>query len=97
MSDLIGLIFIILLVVGALIALSTLGKPYEVTKEEFEKRAQEAPSLLSAGMMGLQKFLDPATERAETAQQDLREGRFEGEQESGDGNDTTPVEPKASD
>ena len=44
----------------------------------------EAPGLLSAGLVGLQKALDPATEKAVEAQEDLRQGRYDGEQESGD-------------
>ncbi len=64
------------LVVGAIAFLIYLSRPYETTTEEFEKRAAEAPSLLSAGFVGLQKILDPATTKAVIAQEDLREGRF---------------------
>ncbi len=64
---------------------SHLSKPYDVTTEEFEKRAHEAPSLLSAGMSGLQKILDPAAGKAMEVQQDFKQGYYNGEQESGDG------------
>ena len=67
-----------------LVGLSHLGKPYDVTVEEYERRAHEAPGLLSAGLVGLQKALDPATEKAVEAQEDLRQGRYDGEQGSGD-------------
>ncbi len=90
MGDLIGLGVIVLLVVAGLIGLSALGKPYEVTTEEFEKRAEEGPSLLSAGVVGLQKILDPAAGRAEIAQQEYKQRYEDGEQKSGDGSDTTP-------
>ena len=56
-----------------------------VTTEEFEKRAAEAPSLLSAGFVGLQKILDPATAKAIIAQEDFKEGRFDVKQAKGDG------------
>ena len=91
MSDWIGLGIIILILVGGLWGLSALGKPYEVTPEEFEKRANEGGGLLSAGLAGIQKLLDPAAEKAAAVQEDFRQGYLDGEQESGDGNDTNPA------
>jgi hypothetical protein len=89
MSDWIGLGFILVIVLGGIYLLTRPQKP--ITREEFEKRAAEAPSLLSAGVMGLQKILDPAVEKAVAAQEDLRQGYLDGEQESGDGLDTSPA------
>lgn len=86
MRDLIGLGFILLLVFGGLYLLTRPAKP--LTVEEFEKRARENPGMLSAGMMGLQKILDPAAEKAAIVQEDFRQGYLDGEQESGDDNDT---------
>ena len=85
MSDWIGLGLIAFLIVCALWGLSHLSKPYDVTTDEFEKRAHEAPSLLSAGMSGLQKLLDPAAGKAAVVQEDFKQGYYNGEQESGDG------------
>ena len=85
MSDWIGLAVIGFIILCALFALWQLSKPYEVSVEEFEKRAHEAPSLLSAGFVGLQKILDPATTKAVIAQEDFKEGRFDAEQGKGDG------------
>lgn len=84
MGDIIGIGFIALLVLAGLFGLLQLSKPYEVSTEEFEKRAHEAPSLMSAGMSGLQKFLDPAAGKAMEVQEDLKQGYYNGEQESGD-------------
>ncbi|HET6669525.1 MAG TPA: hypothetical protein VFH15_04760 [Pyrinomonadaceae bacterium] len=84
MNDLIGIGFIALLVLGAILGLLQLSKPYEVSNEEFEKRAHEAPSLMSAGMSGLQKILDPAAGKAMEVQEDFKQGYYNGEQESGD-------------
>jgi hypothetical protein len=92
MADWIGLGFIVLLVIGAIVGLSFLGKPYEVTQEEFDKRAHEAQGLLSAGVMGIQKFLEPAVEKAVEAQQDFKQGYLDGEQESGDDKDKTEMQ-----
>ncbi len=85
MNDWIGLAVIGLIVVSGVVFLVWLSRPYEVTTEEFEKRAAEAPSLLSAGFVGLQKILDPATTKAVIAQEDFKEGRFDAEQAKGDG------------
>jgi hypothetical protein len=88
MRDLLGLAFILLIVFGVLYLLTRPTKP--LTVEEFEKRANENRGLMGAGMMGLQKILDPAAEKAAIAQEDFRQGYLDGEQESGDGNDTEP-------
>ena len=87
MSDWIGLAVIGFLVLCGLIAWWRLSVPYEVSVEEFEKRAAEAPSLLSAGFVGLQKILDPATGKAVAAQEDFKQGRFDVEQAKGDGDE----------
>jgi hypothetical protein len=84
MSDWIGLGIIVGLVLVAVFGLMHLSKPYEVSNEEFEKRAHEAPSLMSAGMTGLQKILDPAAGKAMEVQEDFKQGYYDGEQESGD-------------
>jgi hypothetical protein len=85
MSDWIGLAIIGGIVLCGVFALWWLSRPYEVSVEEFEKRAAEAPSLLSAGFVGLQKILDPATAKAVAAQEDFKEGRYDSKQAKGDG------------
>ena len=84
MSDWIGLGIIAFLVLCGLFGLSQLSKPYDVTTEEFERRAQEGPGLLGAGLVGIQKALDPSKEKAVEVLEDLKQGRYDGEQESGD-------------
>jgi hypothetical protein len=87
MSDWIGIAVVGFIVLCGVFALWQLSKPYEVSVEEFEKRAAEAPSLLSAGFVGLQKILDPATAKAVAAQEDFKQGRFDIEQAKGDGDE----------
>jgi hypothetical protein len=87
MGDWIGLGVIGFIVLCGVSALWQLSKPYEVSVEEFEKRAAEAPSLLSAGFVGLQKILDPATAKAEAVQEDLKQGRYDKKQAKGDGDE----------
>jgi hypothetical protein len=84
MNDWIGLGIIAFVVLCGIFALSRLSKPYDVSTEEFERRAQEGPGLLGAGLVGIQKALDPAMQRSVEVQEDLRAGRYDGEQESGD-------------
>jgi hypothetical protein len=84
MNDWIGLGVIAIVILLGIFGLSRLSKPYDVSTEEFERRAQEGPGLLGAGLVGIQKALDPAMQKAVEVQEDLRAGRFDGEQESGD-------------
>ena len=84
MSDWIGLAIIGFILLCGLFGLSRLSKPYDVSTEEFERRAQEGPGLLGASLIGLQSALDPAMEKAVQVQEDLNQGRYDGEQESGD-------------
>ena len=84
MSDWIGLGIIVFLVLCGLFGLSQLSKPYDITTEEFERRAQEGPGLLSAGLVSLQKALDPSKEKAVEVVEDLKQGRYNKKEESGD-------------
>jgi hypothetical protein len=84
MNDWIGLGIIAFLILCGLFALSRLSKPYDVSVEEFERRAKEGPGLLGAGLSGLQKALDPAMQKAVEAQEDFKRGRYNKEDESGD-------------
>jgi hypothetical protein len=93
MNDWIGLGIILLIVVGGLYALVRANEPRRpLTEEEFQKRAGESASFLSAGVSGLQGILDPSAKRAQAVIEDMRQGYYDGEQESGDDNDTTPEE-----
>lgn len=84
MSNWIGLGIFVFVILAALFGLYQLSKPYEVTPEEFEKRAREGPGLASAALIGLQKMLEPGTKRAIEAQEDLKAGRYNKEDESGE-------------
>jgi len=84
MNDLIGLGIIAVIVLFGLFGLSCISKPYDISTEEFERRAQEGPGLLGAGLVGIQKALDPAMQKAAEVQEDFRQGYLDGEQESGD-------------
>ena len=83
-TDWIGIGVIILVIVGGLLLLNQVTKPYDVkNEEEFQKRRKEG-GLLSAGMMGLQQILDPSAKKAVEVQQDLRRGIYDDEEEPDD-------------
>ena len=84
-SDWIGLGIIALLIIAALFGLRQLTKQYDVkTEEEFQKRRQESPGLMSAGLQGLQQMLDPSAKKAVEVQQDLRRGIYDDKEEADD-------------
>jgi hypothetical protein len=83
-NDWIGIAIIGFLILCGLFGLSQLSKPYDVSAEEFERRAKEGPGLISAGLVGLQKALDPSKEKAAEVIEDLKQGRYDGEQGSGE-------------
>ena len=83
-ADWIGLGIIALVIVGGLLLLNQVTKPYDVKDEdEFERRRKEG-SGISAGMMGLQRILDPAANKSVEVQQDLRRGIYDDEEEPDD-------------
>lgn len=83
-ADWIGLGIIALVIVGGLLLLNQITKPYGVkNEEEFQQRRKEG-GLLSAGMMGLQQLLDPSAKKAVEVQQDLRRGIYDDEEEPDD-------------
>jgi hypothetical protein len=84
LKDWIGLAVIAFIVLCGLFGLHQLSKPYNVSVEEFERRAKEGPGLIGASVVTLQKALDPSKEKAVEAQEDLKRGRYNREQGSGE-------------
>src|SRR2546423_2686694 len=84
-SDFIGLGVIALLIIGLLVLLSQISKPYDVkTEEEFQKRRKESAGMMVAGLKGLQGILDPAEKKAAIVQQDLQRGIYDDNEEADD-------------
>lgn len=87
-GDLFGLAFFVLMIGLGLFALYKAGSPRKkMTNEEFEKRVREGPGLLNAGIIGLQKIIEPGVAKAVETQQKLKQGRYNSEQGSGEGYD----------
>ncbi len=82
-SDWIGLGIIALVIVGGLLLLNQITKPYDVKdEEEFQRRKQMGAR--TAGLMGLQQILDPGAKKSVEVQQDLRRGIYDDEEEPDD-------------
>ena len=92
MSDILGLLFFVLLIVGAFVGLKILSRPQKRTEAEFERNAAESTSMLGAGMNALQEALDPAAARAKEVQMQMKEGRYGKKKREGKANGTDDTE-----
>lgn len=86
MSDWIGLIFFVLLVVGAIVGLRALAKPRPRTEEEFERSAAEGTTGLGASMNALQELMNPEAAKAKEVVMQMKEGRYQKKKREGKAN-----------
>ena len=86
MSDWVGLAFLILLVVGAVIALRALAKPKRRTAEEFERNAAEGTTMMGASMNALQELLNPEAAKSKEVITQMKEGRYQKKKREGKSN-----------
>ena len=82
-TDLIGLGVIVLLIIGGLLLLNHITKPYDVKDEEEFQRRKELGAR-TAGVRGLEMILDPAAKKSVEVQQDLRRGIYDDQEEPDD-------------
>jgi len=88
-SEWIGLGVVALVIIGGLLLLNQITKPYDVKdEEEFQRRKQMGAR--TAGLMGLQQILDPAAKKSVEVQQDLRRGIYDDEEEPDDPPEADP-------
>ena len=84
-TDWIWIAIIAVVIVGLLVLLNHVTKPYDVkTDEEFEKRRKQSAGMMVAGMKGLQQILDPSAKKAVEVQQDLKRGIYDEKEEADD-------------
>ncbi|MEO7539790.1 MAG: hypothetical protein ABIV21_07165 [Pyrinomonadaceae bacterium] len=76
MQDSVGLVFIVLLVGGALLGLRALSKPQTRTAEEFERNAAEGTTALGASMNALQELMNPEAAKSKEVITQMKEGRY---------------------
>lgn len=93
MSDWVGLLFFVLLIVGILVGLKILSKPQKRTEAEFERNAAEG-SAISAGVNALQEILDPSEARAKEVKVQMKEGRYNKKKREGKANADEEAERK---
>ena len=85
MGDWIGLGIFALVVLGAVVGLSFLGrKRPPMTNEEFEQRAAEGRGTTAGIANALQKVYDPQAARGTEVVRELRAGRFDKKKKRGD-------------
>ena len=95
MSDWIGLAFLLLLVVGVVIASAKLGTPPKrISEEEFEKRVREGQRS-QAAVFALQQLMQPKAAEAVAVQQDLRHGYYNKKRIPGEGDEPDDAEANA--
>ena len=85
MGDWLGLGFFVLVVVGAIVGLSYLGRaPKRLTEDEYQQRVAEARGTMSAGVAGvmyaLQKLMNPKAAEAVEVMKDLKAGFYDDEE-----------------
>ena len=83
MSDWIGLIFLVLLIIGAIVGLRALAKPRTRTAEEFERNAAEGTTALGASMNALQELMNPEAAKAKEVITQMKEGRYQKKKREG--------------
>lgn len=83
MSDWIGLLFFVLVILGALVGLKVLSKPQTRTAEEFERNAAENKTMLGASMNALNELMNPQEAKAKEVQTQLKEGRYDKKKREG--------------
>ena len=76
MTDWIGLIFFVLIVIGVIGGLKLLAKPRKSTGEEFERNVSLSTSMLGGSINALNEILDPSAVRSKEVQTQLKEGIY---------------------
>ena len=95
MGDWIGLGIFVLVIVGALVGLSHLGRTRKpLTTEEYEQRVAEAKGTTRAaalaGMNALNKMINPKAVEAVEKQKDLQAGYYDDHETEGEGGGPEP-------
>jgi len=83
MGDWIGLGFVIVLIIGAIIGLKALSRPRTTTSEEFERNAAEGTTMLGATANALHELLNPEEAKAKEVVTQMKEGRYQKKKREG--------------
>lgn len=97
MADWLGILFILLLIAGALFGMKMLSRPRRSTEEEFERRSAESTSMLAAGISALNEAINPEAAKGKEVVTQMKEGRYQKRRREGKANGTEedlPGEPE---
>ena len=83
MSDWIGLLFFVLLIIGAIVGLKMLSKPQTRTSDEFERNAAENTTMMGASMNALNELMNPAAAKAKETITQMKDGRYQKKKREG--------------
>ena len=83
MSDWIGVLFFVLLLVGAFAGIKTLANRKPRTTEEFEKSAAENTTMAGALLNALHEVTDPASQRSKEVRMQMKDGRYQKKRKEG--------------
>jgi len=94
MGDWIGLAFIVLLIVAALVAIKVLANPRPRTSDEFERGAAENTTMAGALLKALHDITDPAAAKAKEVRMQMKDGRYQKKKREGKagGTDNSEIE-----
>lgn len=83
MSDWLGLLFFVLLIVAAIVGLKMLSKPQTRTTEEFERSAAEGTTMMGASFNALQELMDPQAAKSKEVVTQMKEGHYQKKKREG--------------
>ena len=83
MSDWIGILFFLLLLVGAFVGVRALANQKPRTTEDFEKNAVENTTMAGALLNALHDVTDPASQRAKEVRMQMKDGRYQKKRKEG--------------
>ena len=92
MSDWLGVIFFVLLIIGVIAGLKALAKPQTRTSEEFERNASENTTMLGASMNALNEVMNPAAAKAKETITQMKDGRYQKKRREGKSGDDAETE-----
>ncbi len=90
MGDWLGVLFLVLLIVGAYFGVRALANPRPRTTEEFERNAAENSTMLGATMNALNELMNPQAAKAKEVEMQMRDGRYRKKKREGKANGSEP-------
>jgi hypothetical protein len=90
MSDWLGLLFFVLLIVAAIVGVKIISKPRIRTSEEFERNAAEGTTMMGASFNALQELMDPSAAKSKEVITQMKEGHYQKKKREGKADKSEP-------